>query len=325
SIGKQSLEALARLRKIGVIHGDLKPENMAYSQLTRHLTILDWGCGIQVKQPVYLEGIMQTCFYRAPEVILGGLVDPSADLWSLACVLYEQFTGELIINCADDWDNQQVSNNMLLHKIAFQIGMPSTQFLNKCGERSCYFNYERDYEFNTPLNFQDTHWRVTIAKKGLERNLDADQVAEFTQLLEMMLQYDNRPLPEELLKLPIFKKDISIHITSSGANAETVIYRAEDVDAYLAFNTAIKPTPVLELKQSAKRHTCHHLPAPGEHIFCSKATPLSQGMKRVRLLEDSTIDASLFQDTVFLWPEPLQPMTEDDSLPQLFGEIAEFL
>ena len=120
------------------------------------------------------------------------------------------------------------------------------------------------------------HWKSAVAQKGLERNLDAHQIAEFTQLLEMMLRYDNRPLPEELLKLPIFKQDISIQITDLGSIVEAVMYRAEDVDAYLCYKTAIKPTPVFEFKQSTvKRHPCHHLPSPGEYIFCNKSTPLS--------------------------------------------------
>lgn len=322
SIGKQSLEALARLRRIGVIHGDLKPENMAYCLLKRHLTILDWGCGIQVKQPVYLNGTMQTCFYRAPEVILGGPVDPSVDLWSLACVLYEQFTGTTFISGVENLDDLKDCDNYLIQQIAFQIGMPSLPFLMKCEGRSHYFNEE--VEFRTHLNFEEMYWRVAIAQKGLERNLDADQVAEFTQLLEKMFQYDNRPPPEELLKLPIFKKDISIHITDLGSNQEAVIYRAEDVDAYLTLNTTVKPSPILELKQSVtKRHTCHHLPASGEYIFCNKATPLSQGMRRVRLLEDTTIDASFFEDTIFLWPEPVQKISEDN-VSELFDGIAEF-
>ena len=47
-----------------------------YSVLTSRLTILDWGCGFQADQPVYLLAPIQTCYYRAPEVILEAQIDP---------------------------------------------------------------------------------------------------------------------------------------------------------------------------------------------------------------------------------------------------------
>ena len=41
---------------------------------------------------------IQTRQYRCPEVILGAGYDTSADLWSLACVLFEAATGDLLFN-----------------------------------------------------------------------------------------------------------------------------------------------------------------------------------------------------------------------------------
>ena len=36
--------------------------------------------------------------YRSPEVILGAGYDTSADVWSLACVLFEAATGDLLFS-----------------------------------------------------------------------------------------------------------------------------------------------------------------------------------------------------------------------------------
>lgn len=41
---------------------------------------------------------IQTRQYRSPEVIVGAGYDTSADLWSLACVLFEAATGDLLFN-----------------------------------------------------------------------------------------------------------------------------------------------------------------------------------------------------------------------------------
>jgi serine/threonine protein kinase len=39
----------------------------------------------------YTRGVV-TLWYRAPEVILGGLYDLSIDIWSIGCILYEMIT-----------------------------------------------------------------------------------------------------------------------------------------------------------------------------------------------------------------------------------------
>ena len=41
---------------------------------------------------------IQTRQYRSPEVILGAGYDTSADLWSLACVLFKAATGDLLFS-----------------------------------------------------------------------------------------------------------------------------------------------------------------------------------------------------------------------------------
>ncbi|KAJ1478931.1 kinase-like domain-containing protein, partial [Baffinella frigidus] len=41
---------------------------------------------------------IQTVEYRSPEVVLGAGYGPSADLWSLACTLFELITGEYLFD-----------------------------------------------------------------------------------------------------------------------------------------------------------------------------------------------------------------------------------
>lgn len=42
--------------------------------------------------------IIQTREYRSPEVILSGEYDESADIWSLACMLFELATGDYLFD-----------------------------------------------------------------------------------------------------------------------------------------------------------------------------------------------------------------------------------
>ena len=46
----------------------------------------------------HYSDIIQTREYRSPEVILGGEYDQSADIWSLACMLFELVTGDYLFD-----------------------------------------------------------------------------------------------------------------------------------------------------------------------------------------------------------------------------------
>ena len=42
--------------------------------------------------------IIQTREYRSPEIILGGEYDETADIWSMACTVFELVTGQYLFN-----------------------------------------------------------------------------------------------------------------------------------------------------------------------------------------------------------------------------------
>ena len=46
----------------------------------------------------HYSDIIQTREYRSPEVILGGEYDETADIWSLACMLFELITGDYLFD-----------------------------------------------------------------------------------------------------------------------------------------------------------------------------------------------------------------------------------
>lgn len=46
----------------------------------------------------HYSDIIQTREYRSPEVILEGVYDESADIWSLACMLFELITGDYLFD-----------------------------------------------------------------------------------------------------------------------------------------------------------------------------------------------------------------------------------
>jgi serine/threonine-protein kinase SRPK3 len=46
----------------------------------------------------HYSDIIQTREYRSPEVILGGEYDETADIWSLACMIFELVTGDYLFD-----------------------------------------------------------------------------------------------------------------------------------------------------------------------------------------------------------------------------------
>ena len=87
----QLLLGTAHLHKHGVMHRDLKPQNLLVDKANNVLKIADLGLGRAFSVPVksYTHEIV-TLWYRAPEVLLGGShYSTPVDIWSIGCIFAE--------------------------------------------------------------------------------------------------------------------------------------------------------------------------------------------------------------------------------------------
>jgi len=95
---KQLLHALQHLAKHGVVHADIKPDNILVSANYGMVKLCDFGSAFLESE--YMDAdptpYLVSRFYRPPEVILGLMYDRSIDLWSLAVTLAELFTGNVL-------------------------------------------------------------------------------------------------------------------------------------------------------------------------------------------------------------------------------------
>jgi eukaryotic-like serine/threonine-protein kinase len=99
---RQLLEGLQEAHSQGVIHQDIKPDNVLIERLSsgRDLVKLtDFGIArLRGEEPILddegQELITGTPEYMAPEQILGGEIDARADLYSAGVLLYEMLTRE---------------------------------------------------------------------------------------------------------------------------------------------------------------------------------------------------------------------------------------
>ena len=91
---RQCLVSLRFVHNLGLVHSDIKPENILLASYSRaKVKVIDFGssCYLTDRQSSYI----QSRSYRAPEVVLGLPYDGRIDIWSLGCVMAEMFTGEV--------------------------------------------------------------------------------------------------------------------------------------------------------------------------------------------------------------------------------------
>ena len=95
----QACEALSEPHASGIIHRDLKPENVMLLPRTDgrvQTKLVDFGIAhtLQEKTKLTQTGLVfGTAHYMAPEQAEGKAVQPSTDIYSLGCILFQLLTG----------------------------------------------------------------------------------------------------------------------------------------------------------------------------------------------------------------------------------------
>ncbi|KAG7214870.1 hypothetical protein INR49_005139 [Caranx melampygus] len=190
----QVATALKKLKSLGLIHADLKPENIMLVDPSR--------------QP-------------APEIILGLPFCEAIDMWSLGCVIAELFLGWPLYPGALEYDQ--------IRYISQTQGLPAEHLLNKGTKTSRFFSKESDspyaswrlktteeHEKETGLKSKEArkyifsclddiaHVNLVLSPDNSDMQAEKADRREFVSLLKTMLLIDaeDRTVPSNVLNHP---------------------------------------------------------------------------------------------------------------------------
>uniref|UniRef100_A0A671VK88 non-specific serine/threonine protein kinase n=1 Tax=Sparus aurata TaxID=8175 RepID=A0A671VK88_SPAAU len=220
---QQVATALKKLKGMGLIHADLKPENIMLVDPVRQpyrVKVIDFGSASHVSKAV-CSTYLQSRYYRAPEIILGLPFCEAIDMWSLGCVIAELFLGWPLYPGALEYDQ--------IRYISQTQGLPGEHLLNAGTKTARFFCRESDSPYAAwRLKSTDEHETETgmkskearkyifsclddIAHVNLVMNLEGSDLLadkadrrEFVGLLKKMLMIDaeERISPAEALSHP---------------------------------------------------------------------------------------------------------------------------
>jgi len=155
SIAKQVCGGLAEAHRLGVVHRDLKPQNIMIDK-EGNARIMDFGIARSLKAKGITEAgmIIGTPEYMSPEQVEGEEVDQRSDIYSLGVILYETVTGRV------PFEGDTPFSIALKHKsetppdpkeLNAQVPSDLSWLILKCMEKDKEKRYQRVEEFLSEL------------------------------------------------------------------------------------------------------------------------------------------------------------------------------
>jgi len=101
----QLFAALSRLHGLGILHRDVKLENLLCDTSTRppRVKLCDFGHAVTQRDLMADRQFYGTPGYAAPEVVQGPVWTAKADVWAMGIVMYAMLANSLPFDCEDGW------------------------------------------------------------------------------------------------------------------------------------------------------------------------------------------------------------------------------
>jgi non-specific serine/threonine protein kinase len=200
-IVKQIIHGIQYLDDVGIMHRDIKPDNILLNN-DNVIKIIDFGFSVEVKESDLYSTICGTPLYMSPELLQSKEYSKSSDLWSIGIISYELFhyvhpfgTPKNIVELLEN-----IKNNKILYK--YNISYHFLQFIDSLLQLQpssrpklsalnlhpwfltvlCKYDLNNDDElFHMDDFYIDTHNKL-ITKEQYENNNNSSDIEEFENI-----------------------------------------------------------------------------------------------------------------------------------------------
>ncbi|XP_037651137.1 homeodomain-interacting protein kinase 1-like [Sebastes umbrosus] len=218
-IVQQLATALHHLKGIGMIHGDLKMENVMLVNHVREpyrVKLIDFGLACKTSD-AHLGSYIQTRPFRSPEIILGLPFTEAIDMWSLGCLAATLNLGTLLYPGQSEYD--------MMRYIVDTQGQPPDELLSLGLKTGWFFQKDKSsttslWKLKTPEQFKaemgiqpmenrsrklsSLYDLLHKPEKCTDESAELNDGLTFVDLLNWMLELDaaKRVTPRQALEHP---------------------------------------------------------------------------------------------------------------------------
>uniref|UniRef100_A0A8C7WZ83 Protein kinase domain-containing protein n=1 Tax=Oryzias sinensis TaxID=183150 RepID=A0A8C7WZ83_9TELE len=182
ALAQQMFQALKALKSIGVVHCDIKLDNIMFAdKKSLKFKLIDFGLAVETKElPIGTE--IQVTRFRAPEVILGLPLDESVDMWALGMVLACVYFGKYPFPSRTEYET--------IRAMVQIFGLPEADTLDRANYKDTFFTRDNDFDAMT-----DKH-------RNMYEMHDDDDHKAFIDLLKRILEVNpqRRITPSQALE-----------------------------------------------------------------------------------------------------------------------------
>lgn len=157
SIAIQMAQGLECAHKAGIIHRDVKPQNVIISKDGK-VKVTDFGIAKAATSETITSNVMGSVHYTSPEQARGGYSDEKSDIYSLGVVLFEMLTGRV------PFDGDTTVNIAIQH---IQDAMPSP----------------REFVNDVPISIEQIIFKCTEKNSDRRYSSMSDVIADLKQSL----------------------------------------------------------------------------------------------------------------------------------------------
>jgi len=163
-IAKQVAEGLGATHKAGIIHRDIKPDNIMITFDDNQVKIMDFGLArIEEESKVTREGaVMGTLWYMSPEQVRGRDVGPATDVYATGMMIYEMLAGKPPFTEGDIAYHHVNTTAPRLSDVVPEVPDKLSAVIDKCLEKTVDNRYQDGGELRQALEFLDSTIDKTI-------------------------------------------------------------------------------------------------------------------------------------------------------------------